>query len=61
MKTKPILTIVLILLCAVFLLVLTVSLKSDEPVEILLLSGIMLVVGLIAVQVNIIRNDEIDV
>jgi len=57
MKTKPILTIVLILLCAVFFLVLTVSLKSDEPVEILLLSGIMLVVGLIAVQVNVIRND----
>jgi hypothetical protein len=57
MKTKPILTIVVILLCAVFLLVLTVALKSHEPVEVMLLTAIMFVVGLIAVQVNIIRND----
>jgi hypothetical protein len=61
MKTKPILTIVLILLCAVFLLVLTVALKSHDPVEVMLLTGIMLVVALVAIQVNIIRNDEIDV
>jgi hypothetical protein len=51
----------LILLCGVFLLVLTVALKSHEPVEIILLTCIMLVIGLVAVQVNIIRNDEIDV
>jgi len=57
MKTKPILTIVVILLCAVFLLVFTVALKSHEPVEIMLLTGIMFVVGLIAVQANVIRND----
>jgi hypothetical protein len=57
MKTKPILTIVVILLCAVFLLVLTVALKSHEPVEVMLLTCIMFVVGLVAVQVNIIRND----
>ena len=61
MNTKPVLTIVLILLCAVFLLVLTVALKSHEPVEVMLLAGIMFVVGLIAVQVNIIRNDQTDV
>jgi hypothetical protein len=61
MKTKPILTIVLILLCAVILLVLTVALKSHEPVQVMLLTGIMLVVALVAIQVNIIRNDEIDV
>ena len=57
MNTKPVLTIVLILLCAVFLLVLTVALKSHEPVEVMLLTSIMFVVGLIAVQVNVIRND----
>ena len=61
MKTKPIFTMLLILLCGVFLLVLTVALKSHEPVEIILLTCIMLVIGLVAVQVNIIRNDEIDV
>jgi len=58
MKTKSILTIVVILLCAVFLLVLTVALKSHEPVEVMLLTGIMFVVALVAIQVNIIRNDE---
>ena len=57
MKTKPVLTIVLILLCAVFLLVLTVALKSHEPVEVMLLTGIMFVVALVAVQVKIIRDD----
>jgi hypothetical protein len=57
MKTKPILTIVLILLCAVVLLVLTVALKSHDPVEVMLLTCIMLVIGLVAVQVNVIRND----
>ena len=57
MKTKPILTIVVILLCAVFLLVLTVALKSHDPVEVMLLTCIMIVVALVAVQVNIIRND----
>lgn len=57
MKTKDNFTIVLILLCAVFLLVLTVALKSHDPVEVMLLTCIMLVIGLVAVQVNIIRND----
>ena len=57
MKTKPVLTIVLILLCAVFLLVLTVALKSHEAIEVMLLTGIMFVVGLVAVQVKIIRDD----
>jgi hypothetical protein len=61
MKTKPIFTMLLILLCAVILLVLTVALKSHDPVEVMLLTCIMLVIGLVAVQVNIIRNDEIDV
>ena len=58
MKTKPILTIVVILLCAVFLLIFTVALKSHEPVEIMLLTCIMFVVALVAAQINIIRNDE---
>jgi len=61
MNPKPILTIVLIMLCAVFLVVLIVTMKAQDPVEIMLLMCILFMVGLISVQVNIIRNDEDDV
>lgn len=61
MNPKPILTIVLIMLCAVFLVVLIVTLKAQDPAEIMLLMCILFMVGLISVQVNIIRNDEDDV
>ena len=61
MNPKPILTVVLIMLCAAFLVVLIVTMKAQDPVEIMLLMCIMFVVGLISVQVNIIRNDEDDV
>ena len=61
MNPKPILTVVLIMLCAVFLVLLIVTLKAQDPVEIMLLMCILFMVGLISVQVNIIRNDEDDV
>ena len=61
MNPKPILTIVLIMLCAVFLVLLIVTMKAQDPVEIMLLMCILFMVGLISVQVNIIRNDEDDV
>ena len=61
MNPKPILTVVLIMLCAVFLVVLIVTMNAQDPVEIMLLMCILFMVGLISVQVNIIRNDEDDV
>ena len=61
MNPKPILTVVLIMLCAVFLVVLIVTMKAQDPVEIMLLMCILFMVGLISVQVNIIRNDKDDV
>ena len=61
MNPKPILTVVLIMLCAVFLVLLIVTMKAQDPVEIMLLMCILFMVGLISVQVNIIRNDEDDV
>lgn len=61
MNPKPILTIVLIMLCAVFLVLLIVTMKAQDPIEIMLLMCILFMVGLISVQVNIIRNDEDDV
>lgn len=61
MNPKPILTVVLIMLCAVFLVILIVTMKAQDPVEIMLLMCILFMVALISVQVNIIRNDEDDV
>ena len=61
MNPKPILTIVLIMLCAVFLVLLIVTMKAQDPIEIMLLMCILFMVGLISVQVNVIRNDEDDV
>jgi L-asparagine transporter-like permease len=61
MNPKPILTVVLIMLCAAFLVVLIVTMKAQDPVEIMLLMCILFMVALISVQVNIIRNDEDDV
>jgi hypothetical protein len=61
MNPKPILTVVLIMLCAAFLVVLIVTMKAQDPVEIMLLMCILFMVGMISVQVNIIRNDKDDV